>query len=83
MTMPRVTTEFIWTGDPEDELWCKVGDLSAHCECMSDEWWFASVSLGGNYLLHTSLDDLLPKTASAAKRLCEMVMRLAIMEYLR
>ncbi len=94
---------FEWTGDdPDDEVWCESGDLSAHCECMSDgsdeadpddrENWFCAVyrpsaweaarNAPGNSpeyrqycVFHSSDSDILPLTASAAKKLCELVMQ--------
>lgn len=74
-TPPLMTFE--WTGDLNDCCACSVGGMWATCEKMSEnpDWWFACVSRGGEYLLHTSSDDILPKTGQAARRLCELVMR--------
>jgi hypothetical protein len=85
---------FEWTGDLADDCFCTWRGMAAHAERLGASEWYCMVErndacLGDrrrteNTLFHSSAtDDILPLTGPAARRLCEMVMRLAYIDFVK
>jgi hypothetical protein len=71
-----------WTGDLGDDCAARWRGLYAHAEAMDDGRWYCAVdeSDGAGRLFHTADADVTPLTGHAARRLCENVMRLAVVK---
>lgn len=69
--------EFAWVSadpaDPDDLMTCRsVPGYLCVAEQMDRREWYCSVSRGGVGVFHSTDADVLPLTAKAARRLCEL-----------
>ena len=77
-----------WTGDLNDDCVARWRGLLAHAEAMnkgvdkngmSVEWWYFAVCREGEEddIVHSTSDEMSAATGEAARRICEVFMRLA------
>jgi len=77
-----MTNPIVWEGDLDDDCRARWRGLRAHAEAMDENAWYCSVRVedADDDLFHSSTDDVVPITGAAARKLCEMVMRLHVLE---
>lgn len=69
---------FDWQGDLNDNCHYRDRGYVATCEELDEGVWFASAYRTSRAyspavtLLHTSSEDIMPKSGAAARKLCEM-----------
>ena len=67
-----------WEGDRDDDQTCVAGAYWCHVECLGEDRWFAEVQGPGRMSFHSGDAGILPLSSDAARRLCELVVRVEL-----
>jgi len=67
---------FVWTGDLDDDCYCRWRGLMAHAEQLHRDIWFVAVYFDGHgeCVFHSTSSAVTPSCGSSARWLAETVM---------